>query len=449
MISSFSLGWVFYVKSPIVIPGRCPIGRKSMSFTLRFNPQAVVVTFFVCFMAFVPVAWTQNNYKSLHKFTVLDGNAPEGPVISDAAGNIYGTTAGSQSGYGIVFELTQNTNGTWKETVLHRFQGTDGSGPFGSLTFDAPGNLYGTTQFGGANQQGTVFKLSPDGNGRWRETVLYSFCSISSCTDGALPLAGLNFDQAGNLYGTTLAGGSGSSGCTTSGCGTVFELMPQKNGRWSERVLYNFCSQTGCPDGANPSTELIFDQAGNLYGTTRGSNGFSLQGVAFELKPNGNRGWTESVLYQFCSQQGCLDGAGPYAGLILDQVGNLYGTTYAGGTYDAGIAFQLTPNSDGTWTENVLHSFQYRDGNTPAASLTPDRSGNLYGTTVYGGSKNWGVVFKLSPNSGGWQETVLHNFLDHPGARPTANVTFAPDGNLRGTTSGSIRNVGNVFEVVP
>jgi len=400
-----------------------------------------------------PDAWAQTKYKTLYKFnSESNGYAPTAGVIFDQAGNLYGTTAvGGYLSSGAVFRLTPNSNGSWKKEVLHAFGGHDGSRPMAGLIFDQTGNLYGTTQYGGANQSGVVFKLTPNQDGSWTESVLYSFCALANCSDGAQPEAGLVFDGVGNLYGTTLQGGA-SSTCKM-GCGTVFELTPKSDGTWVENVLYSFCSLRECSDGATPYLgSLIFDQAGNLYGTTgTGGNpkqcGGSGCGLVYQLAPNGNGGWTEHVLYRFQYKHGAF----PQAGLIFDQAGNLYSTTLLGGARGAGVVFQLTPSADGSWKEKVLHSFAGHDGLEPIAGLILDQAGNLYGTTLWGGVKDAGLVFKLAANSnGGWRETVLHGFLDRPGAAPYAGVTFDAAGNLYGTTDGeNSTTFGSVFEIMP
>jgi uncharacterized repeat protein (TIGR03803 family) len=330
----------------------------------------------------------------------------------------------------------------WYEKVLRSFgNGTDGYAPSAGLIFDAAGNLYGTTQYGGgANAYGTVFELTPAGGGNWTETVLYSF---RSGTDGAVPGAGLIFDAAGNLYGTTTAGGPNN--------GTVFELTPTTAGGWTEQVLYRFCSQANCTDGQYPYGSLIFDAAGNLYGTTEFGGTYGA-GTVFKLTPAAGGGWTETVLYSFGRG---TDGASPLVGLIFDVVGNLYGTTTFGGTYGAGTVFELTPTAGGGWTETVLHSFNPNngtDGFNPYAGLIFDAAGNLYGTTYYGGSYGGGTVFELTPAAGGgWTETVLRSFGNGTdGFWPYAGLIFDHAGNLYGTTEyGGTHNYGTVFELTP
>jgi uncharacterized repeat protein (TIGR03803 family) len=282
--------------------------------------------------------------------------------------------------------------------------------------------------------------------------VLYTFCSLTNCVDGADPTAGLIFDGAGNLYGT--ARGGGIAGCVNSydGCGVAFELMPQSGGSWTETVLHSF---NGENEGGNPQAGLIFDTAGNLYGTTLyGGGKCSLGcGAVFKLSP-GSGGWTGSVLHSFT---GGKDGANPSAGLIFDAAGNLYGTTTAGGPsycsgYGCGVVFELTPTADGSWKERVLHHFTGgRDGGEPTAGLIFGPTGNLYGTTLLWGHYGNGVVFKLALNSEGeWFEAVLHAFVDHPAAQPFAGLIADAAGNLYGTTRSGIANhTGVVFEITP
>src|ERR1019366_3249147 len=257
---------------------------------------------------------------------------------------------------------------TWvaaQETVLHNFNfnGTDGLSPWAGLIFDAAGNLYGTTHQGGTYGAGTVFELMPVAGGTWTEQVLHSF---SNGADGGDPQAGLIVDTAGNLYGTTVTGG-------TYTYGTVFELTPAAGGTWTETVLHNFNSDG--TDGTYPSAGLIFDAAGNLYGTTQ-DGGTSNSGTVFELSPDGSGGWTEGVLHSFGVG---TDGVHPSQGLVFDAAGNLYGTTFYGGTYAYGTAFELTPAGGGTWTEKILHNFNSdgTDGYHPHAGLIPDAVGNL------------------------------------------------------------------------
>jgi uncharacterized repeat protein (TIGR03803 family) len=377
-----------------------------------------------------------------------DPKFPYAGLVFDKAGNLYGTTElGGSNNQGTVFKMTPTSNGGWTETVLYNFTGgTDGGQPYASLVLDAAGNLYGTTNFGGsANCNlgcGTVFKLTP-GSGGWNETVLYTF---SGGSDGREPYARLRFDAAGNLYGTTLLGGSISSVCST-GCGTVFKLTHGSSG-WTESVLYAF---QGTTDGASPYDGLAFDAAGNLYGTTN-AGGASGDGVIFKLTP-GSSGWTESVLHRF---KGGNDGKNPYGDLILDGAGNLYGTAYQGGSGGYGVVFELQPNSKGGWTEKVLRAFINTPAGNPVAGLVMDAAGNLYGTTMLGATQSacgggCGSLFKLSPVSGGgWSYKAVHNFgTGTDGYHPTGDLILDSAGNIYGTTqAGGVQGSGMVFEVM-
>jgi len=403
--------------------------------------------------------------KVLYRFNGgTDGAIPSSGLV-DAAGNLYGTTAAGGNlsdctqyygqGCGVIFELTL-THGKWKETVLYAFQGVgsegvkDGQNPMGGLVFDAAGNIYGTTYEGGTSTActglpgcGTVFELSPKGDGSWTETVLYSFQNGS---DGALP-SGITMDGSGNLYGTTIAGGS-------AGRGTVWELSPpqHKGGRWRETTIYPF---QDFEIAANPG--LVFDGKGNLYGSWyQLYSCYPGCGVAYELKRTG-KSWQETDLFDF---SGGGNGGEPMAGVILDSKGNLYGTGDEGGN-NQGIAFELT-RSGNQWTEVILYTFcsqnNCADGAYPQAPLVFDQSGNLYGTTQAGGTgcsfnSSCGVVFKLTPGKFGWTETVLHNFKGSPdGSNPVQGVIFDKAGNMYGTTPNggeTSGNFGTVFELTP
>jgi uncharacterized repeat protein (TIGR03803 family) len=318
-----------------------------------------------------------------------------------------------------------------QETILHSFnpKGGDGINPWGGLILDAAGNLYGTTVWGGTYGRGTVFELIPKAGGGWTEKVLHSF--IPNGKDAANPTAGLVFDAAGNLYGTAEGGG-------TYGLGAVFELIPRPRGGWSERVLHSF---TGFADGGVPAAGLTLDSAGNLFGTTAFE-------TAFELTPTASGQWKETILHEFGIG---TDGAEPYGGLVFDAAGNLYGTTFLGGAHNAGTVFELTPAVGGGWTETVLYSFSlnaFSGGAYPMAGLVRDAVGNLYGTT-----NNNSTVFELTPTAGGiWTETVLHSFSSNgiDGFAPMAGVIFDAAGNLYGTTtSGGLYIYGTVFELTP
>ena len=298
-----------------------------------------------------------------------DGTAAAYPcagLIMDASGNFYGTTCyGGLYNAGTVFELTPNQGRGWTETVLHSFgNGTDGSVPEAGLIFDANGNLYGTTSFGGIHDGGTAFELTPTGGGDWTETVLRNF---GGGTDGAIPFSGLVFDANGNLFGTTYQGGIHNHG-------TVFQLAPRQGGGWTETVLHSFNNNGS--DGALPEAGLVFDPAGNLYGTTS-SGGIHDYGTVFELAVAQGGGWTETILHSF--NMNGSDGAFPEAGLVIDNAGNLYGTTEEGGIHlSYGTVFKLTPRDGGGWTETILHP----ETGGLARSLVLDGPGDIDGADL-------------------------------------------------------------------
>jgi uncharacterized repeat protein (TIGR03803 family) len=390
-----------------------------------------------------------------------DGAEPLGGLITDAAGNLYGTTigGGGGNGNGTVFKLTPS--GT--ETVLHSFTGDDGAGPGSALIADAAGNLYGTTTNGGSPSYGTVFKLTLNPDGTYTHSILHNF--TGSPSDGSAP-HGLIADAAGNLYGAT-AGGGGSS-CGGTGCGTVFRLTPNVDGTYTESVLHSFTGDSEGPagfggsDGQYPFGTLIVDGASNLYGTTyygggSGCDGYGC-GTVFKLTANLDGTYSEIVLYGFT---GGRDGAAPGAGLLADAAGNFYGTTSEGGgsrtcATGCGTVFTLMPNLDGTYSESILHSFAGgSDGQTPYAGLIADAAGNLYGTTYAGGI----IVGGFPDGCGGWCGTmfmltpkgtlaVLHSFNYSDGANPQSALMADAVGNLYGTTSrGGSNNDGTVFKL--
>lgn len=354
--------------------------RKGDGTVFRLSPPAKGKT-----------AWTE---RVLHHFGAPSrGDYPESAALTlDSAGNVYGvTTQGSTNDAGVVFTLTKPASGTrdWAETVLFHFDGgSDGGTPYGSVIFGPDGSLYGTTGYGGADGAGTVFKLTPAGNGEpWTETVLYSF---SNGADGGYPYCTLAFDSKGDLFGTTLNGGN-------AGNGVVFALLPPKSGgAWTERVLHSFDSAT---DGNFPRAGVILDTAGNLYGTTE-NGGANNWGTVFEVSPPGGKSkpWTETVLYSFGFD---TDGGNPgYSTLLQDSSGNLYGTTQVGGTPRNGVVFKLAPpaQSGAAWTETTVYSFTGTpDGGEPESGLIAAPGGGVVGTTFQGGADNQGAVYLLTP----------------------------------------------------
>lgn len=352
-----------------------------------------------------------------------DGQAPYGNVIADKSGNLYGTTiVGGSANSGTVYEIA--SDGT--ESVLYAFQGgSDGYRPVGSLLRDKSGNLYGTTEQGGSTNCGgsgcgTVFKLTPAG----AETILYAFTGGS---DGGTPAAGLIMDKKGNLYGTTVNGG-------TSNYGTVFELTPANK----ESVMHSFADGS---DGASSYAPLIMDKKGNLYGTT-GYGGANNGGTVFEIAPDG----TETILHTFTG--GSSDGASPFGSLTADKSGSLYGTTTSGGSAGHGTVFEITSGG----TESVLYAFTGgSDGSNPYGNLIMDKKGNFFSTTYGGGASGVGTVFELAADG---TETVLHSFSGgSDGAYTQVGLTKGKSGVLYGVTQQGGNTdcggtgCGTVFEV--
>lgn len=392
--------------------------------------------------------------KVIYAFTGgADGGEPMSNLTLDAAGNLYGTTSGGgtgacNSGCGTVFELKRTKDG-WREQVLYNFVwGKDGAGPEAGVIFDKAGTLYGTTISGGSNGWGTVFKLAPDSHGAWTESILYSFANN---TDGANPQADLTFDAEGNLYGTTFA---------FDGYGSVFELIRQANGSWAEKTIHTF---TGAPDGTNPSSAVILDSVGSVYGMTEfGGTGKCLYmefkpgcGVVYKLSPTSDGKWTETVIYDFVRGGGSA--VNPSAGLIFDSVGHLFGTTLQGGE-GLGTVFDLT-QSQRVWQQNVLYRFYGNpDGMQPVGKLEMNANGALFGVTSSGGNNRLGTIFELTRSTPhAWKDRVLHSFGgDIDGRNPTAGLVSDSLNHLYGTASagGGLgclagEGCGIVYEITP
>ncbi|MHB8216320.1 MAG: choice-of-anchor tandem repeat GloVer-containing protein [Candidatus Sulfotelmatobacter sp.] len=369
-----------------------------------------------------------------------DGEYLDTDLVMDSAGNIYGTSVqGGDFGSGTVFQLSPTGSG-WTHTVLYSFRGgRDGGEPYKGVTLDTQGNLYGTAVTGGGGSCeggcGVAFELTHSG-GSWIQSVIHYF---TGGNDGSGPGSGLTFDRHGNLYGMTPTGGA-------YGLGVVYQLKPQTNGGWRLNVVHAF---TGGDDGSSGSAgRLILDRAENLYGVTTvgGANG---DGVAFEITRSLS-GWTLLPLYAFKDQP---DGALPYGGLIFDRAGNLYGTTYYAGANDVGTVYKLT-HANGSWTETVLYSFKGgTDGSSPISTLVSDTAGNLYGTTSDGGTGcACGVIFKLARGvNGSWIESVPYRFPGAPNAGFSYNGMVADSaGNFYGaTTHGGPANDGTIYKFTP
>jgi len=423
---------------------------------------------------FAPSAFAAPVEQVLHSFLGgTDGYNPDGGLVADAAGNLYGTNTwggpDSAAPYGTVFELTPpaTAGGDWTKTVLYSFLGgaNDGATPFGTLIFDKAGNLYGTTEAGGPSNTGTVFELSPPAvaGGNWTETVLYIF--PADTTQGYSPFGKLTFDGIGDLYGTTQFGGTGKFGlaCSINGCGTVFQLKPPATAgeSWTASVLYNFGSFD--VDGTEPGRGLAF-RRGSLYGTTL-NGGASNNGTIFRLAQD-HGVWSEQILYNFSG----AEGANPMGRLIYDSAGNLYGTARSGGDVNSatcslgcGAVFELSPpvTPGDPWVETTLYKFSGgRDGGSPYTAVLRDKLGRLYGTSTAGGANNSnntgdnGTVFRLSPPvvpGDSWKETLLHVFhgaSSNDGSFPAGDLILINGSGLFGTTlEGGSTNSGTVFNI--
>lgn len=433
------------------------------SFQIRSSNSLLATSFVISILTLCPSSGVAQTYTVIHDFCLKsncsDGDGPANLLPNGSGGYFGSTTIGGAYGGGLVFELTPGQR-KWKLEALHNFCSppscADGDTPNGGLILDTSGNLYGTAKFGNQTaNQGVVFKLGHGADRKkWKIEILYSFCTLASCTDGEQPNAGLSYagqsggslyDGKSPLYGTTVEGGTNNEGVVfelqrigknwtetalysfcpggypcvdgdepqglivqglqnlvgvvpnggLNGAGAVFEVSPGKGGSWNETTLYGFCSAAQCTDGAAPWGPLLSDASGNIYGETQYGGLAVNDGVVYELSPTGK----ESVLHSFCANSGCPDGAGPYGGLIMDASGNLFGVTESGGNeYGGGLVFELNAKY------SVLYAFcttaRCKDGEYPVGPMVLDTSGNLFGTTAGGGTGQkgfgGGVAFELT-----------------------------------------------------
>lgn len=384
-------------------------------------------------------------------FTVLHNSGGAGDLAIDRAGNLYGTTPeggpvteACPYGCGIVYMLAHKGSG-WIFTPIYSFAGdNDGENPIAGVRIGSDGSLYGTTSRGGSgygncqNGCGTVYSLRPPASAcktalcPWTETVLYRF---QGSPDAGTPLSSVTFDNAGNIYGTTAGGGS-------HGRGTVYEMTPTGQG-WKETILYSFTSTP--PDGSGVWSGVVLDKAGNLYGTSAGGGAYGY-GMVYELTPSGS-GWTENVLYSF---QGGSDGADPYAGLVFDTAGNLYGATTQWGDYLGGTVFELNPQNGkfavlyGLYGNNdACYDIHLYICWGPMGRLVMDSGGHLFGANYSDGIYGKGSVFKLTLSGSGWTYTDLYDFTGGAdGQWPIGGMVLDANGNLYGTA-------GTVWEITP
>jgi uncharacterized repeat protein (TIGR03803 family) len=385
-------------------------------------------------MLAMAISLSAQTEKIIHTFSFMNGDAPTADgFVADSKGNLYGTSGDGGTGWGSVFELSPNSNGSWTETVIYSFSPSaefPQEFPQGGLIIDAKGNLYGTTliSFEGLGA-GTAFELLPGSNGNWTLKSLYNF---DQAFDGVSPRARLAMDKAGNLYGTTEEGG-------TKGFGTVFELVANADGSFREKILHNF---TGKDDGGSPIAGVVIDGAGNLYGMAE-LGGVDDYGVIYQIAPAPNSTWTEHIVHSFPGGNG---GTATSAAMAIDKQGNLY----AAAAYSL---LELSPTSGGAWTTRNIHIFMGgNDGASAGSALTFDSVGNLYGMTFSGGM-HMGTVFKLSPGENGtWTEQILHSFVGGKDGRfpQFSNLVVDTKGIVYGTTStGGASGDGVAFEITP
>lgn len=422
--------------------------------TTIFAMSALSIAVVSCFGTAAGAQELKTLYSFCSKDGCADGQTPYDALVPDSAGNLYGSAnRGGKYGYGTIVELKRDGK-TGKRTFrqLYSFCATggcpDGADPLGPLILDASGNLYGST-FTGGTGSGTVFELLAPRRGKpWKLKQLHSFGGTG---DGSLPwrggltyahaAAGIPYDGVSPLYGTTEQGGA-------HGGGTAFELSPRSGGRkWTENVIYSFCSLPNCADGEYPLGGLVFDPAGNLYGTTSDRGTRFQAGTIFELSPKRHMTqWTWTALYSFCLDDGCATGASPQNSLIIDSSGKLYGTAMLGGLYGYGAVFSLVPA--GTRSQlavlyNMCSEEGCADGISPQSALVMDAEDNLYGTAEV--SEHGGTVFKLNGSF-----TVLHDFSGSDGFLPYSSLILDAPGTLYGTTAqGGANNGGTIFEITP
>jgi uncharacterized repeat protein (TIGR03803 family) len=394
-----------------------------------FRVSSLVKLFLMPVMVALAVRSQAQTYTTLANFDGNDGTAPlYGSLVQAANGNFYGTTYnGGRNGYGVLFEVSPSGALTTIYDFCSQQNCADGASPWSSPILASDGNLYGTANLGGnpSGNSGTIFKMSLGG----RIKTLYSFCyTPQRCLDGQNP-TGLVQATNGVFYGTTGFGGQFNAG-------TLFAI----NSVGKFKVLYTFCSNH-CADGQNPQSPPIQASNGKLYGTTY-NGGSTGSGVVYEITPEG----AYRVLYNFCSQIGCIDGGYPFSALVEDAAGNLYGTTVFGGNFGSGTVFKITPTNQFL----ILHSFDNTVGENPEAALIVANNGNLYGTTGSSSTGIGGNVFEITPDG---VYSSLHAFCNSnsscsAGYLPNGAMLQATDGNLYGTTNaGGTFGDGTVFSL--
>ena len=427
-----------------------PVQIPRLNLRSGFRARTLAVALVCALTAILTQPTPAQTFAVLHTFTGgFDGYGPLGGVSIDQEGNLYGTTIGSNFGfnYALVYKLA-NKNGAWILSPLYPFTSAQLE-PFARPAIAADHTLYGTTPGGGISCDGAgcgvVYHVAPlptvcqTVNCHWIGTLIYEFSELT----GPLSPGGgdLLLDTAGNIYGTTQTD-------SNTGSGAVYELS-RSGGNWTESTLYFFSGRGGNGDGWYPLSGIIPDSAGNLYGTTSQGGGGNCSGgcgTVYQLSFSGS-GWTENIIYRF---QGGSDGQFPSGGLVFDQAGNIYGTSQ-GGANGGGTVFKLTPSGN-NWSFSLLYSLvgiMHQDG--PTGSLLLDAAGNLYGISSYNGTNGYGAVFKLTPSNGSWIYTSVHDFTGgDDGAYPDGGIVMDIHGNLFGAAyGGGTQQRGTVWEIMP
>ena len=412
----------------------------------RFLAAVIQVFGFVVILAPQPLAYADGVLEVIYSLDEEGGSYPSTDLVTDAQGNLYGMAVqGGEFGGGTVFRLSPVPGG-WEYTVLYNFTGgKDGGQPYGGVTLDAAGNIYGSAVVGGKSQPGTcpsedgcgvVWRVS-NVNGTWTQKVLHNFDGA----DGYGPGGPVVLDASGNLYGMTAVGGA-------YGLGTIYQIQPGPNDKWALRVIHDFTG--GIDGGAGSAGRLLVDETGSIFGVATIGGAYG-QGVVFKLTAGANGKFKQDTLYSF---RGEPDAGFPYGGLVRDAAGNLYGTSYYAGAHGDGAVFQLSPHHNGRYKERVLYSFEGDEaGAYPIGGLVLDGAGNLYGTTSEEGSAGCGcgTVYKIAPVGDAWEHTVVYSFTGTPDAAFSySGLLLDSAGNLFGTTvHGGEHNDGAVFKVTP
>lgn len=410
-------------------------------------------------LTLLPAAASAAKVKSIHSFcgqsNCVDGSQSWAPPVTDGAGNWYGTTAlGGTKNSGVIYRMSLNA-GHWHYTRLYSFcvdkKCTDGAGAHGRLIIDTKGNLYGVATKGGAADMGAIFELMPAGDA-WTYKKLHDFCVKSGCPDGSSPTSltlayqgqasGSPYDGKSPLFGATTVGGASNGG-------VVFKLTLSK-GKWSEKVIHDFCSAESCTDGLAPYTGVMIDGSGNLFGAVLSGGAYG-GGAIYELIPHG-QDYNHVVLHSFCADKStCVDGVSPIAVPVMDAAGNLFGTTFSGGEGlgHLGTVWKIVPNgvhSKFTKLHDFCNESACTDGSNPWSSLVIDADGHLIGTTYFGGDMNTGTIYRLAGTTlKAFTKMVSFGSAEAPGGAPLGGLTPETSTTYLGTTALAGANAGGDF----